>query len=254
MSTIWLNETQLVDFWLSPAPRSPHKCHMIQTLLLALAIAADPVSPPPALVPAPTEAIVDAPASPDSRPYVALKTDLGTILIRIEDQRAPLTAKNFLRYVDTKRMDGFKFYRTTRSWGAANQLIQAGNRGDPRSNFPPIAHEATTATGLTNCKGALVMARLAPGDATTDFFLLLSDIPGFNADPARDGDNAGFAVFGELVSGGDVAVKIYAAPVSETAGEGVMRGQILDPMVTIVSARRVPPPADAPQGCVVKTD
>lgn len=41
-------------------------------------------------------------------------------------------------------------------------------------------------------------------------------------------------------------------PVSETAGEGVMRGQILDPAVTILSARRVPAPADAPKGCVVK--
>ncbi len=89
---------------------------------------------------------------------------------------------------------------------------------------------------------------------TTDFFLLLSDIPGFNADPTLDGDNAGFAVFGELVSGGDVAEKIYAAPVSETAGDGVMRGQILDPMVTIVSARRVTPPATMPEGCIVKAD
>src|SRR3546814_16958045 len=87
-------------------------------------------------------------------------------------------------------------------------------------------------TGLTNCDGALSMARLNPGDATTDFFLLLSDIQGFDAD-APGGDGAGFAVFGEIVAGRDVAEKIYAAPVSPTAGDGPMQGQLLDPMVTI---------------------
>ena len=70
-------------------------------------------------------------------------------------------------------------------------------------------------------------------------------------DPALGGDNAGFAVFGELVAGADVAEAIFAAPISPTAGEGVMQGQILDPMVTIVSARRVPAPAEPPKGCVV---
>ena len=60
------------------------------------------------------------------------------------------------------------------------------------------------------------MARLAPGDATSDFFLLLSEIPGFNADPKREGDNAGFAVFGELVGGADVAgLKRLGVPVTE---------------------------------------
>lgn len=220
---------------------------MLPSILLSLAAAVQSVpqeAPPPET----------PPAAPDTRPYVALVTDSGTIVVRLEDKRAPVTAANFLRYVDARRMDGFKFYRTTRSWGPANRLVQAGNRGDARLNYPPIAHEATNATGLTNCKGALSMARLAPGDATSDFFILLSDIKGFDADPALGGDNAGFAVFGELVSGMEVAEQIYAAPVSETAGQGVMLGQMLEPQVTIVSARRVPAPADAPQGCVVKAD
>lgn len=208
------------------------------------------MSAPPPPPPLPVPVTPDANA-PDTRPYVALTTDLGTIVVRLEDRRAPLTAANFLRYVDAKRMDGFKFYRSTRSWGAASQLIQAGNRGDARRNFPPIAHEPTNVTGLTNCKGALSMARLAPGDATSDFFILLSAIKGFDADPALAGDNAGFAVFGELVAGADVAERIYAAPLSETEGEGVMRGQMLAPQVTILTARRVPPPADAPAGCIV---
>lgn len=222
--------------------------------LFALAAQALPV-PPSATRSPPSSPPVATPASSadvDARPYVALVTDLGTITVRIEDKRAPVTAANFLRYVDAKRMDGFQFYRTTRSWGPASRLIQAGNRGDARKNFPPIAHEPTSVTGLTHCNGALSMARRSPGDATNDFFLLLSDIKGFDADPAQSGDNAGFAVFGEIVGGADIAEQIFAAPTSPTAGEGVMQGQMLEPMVTIKTARRVPAPANAPQGCVVK--
>ncbi len=226
------------------------------TILTALALAAQSTVvppqvtqlPPPApAIPAPVTPVIEA----DTRPYVALATDLGTIVVRVENKRAPITAANFLRYVDAKRMDGFKFYRSTKSWGAASQLIQAGNRGDPRRNFPPIAHEPTKASGLTNCKGALSMARLNPGDATTDFFLLLSDIKGFDSD-APGGDGVGFAVFGEIVAGSDIAEAIFNAPVSPTAGQGVMVGQMLEPQVTIKTARRVPAPADAPKGCVVK--
>jgi peptidyl-prolyl cis-trans isomerase A (cyclophilin A) len=229
---------------------------MFETLLLSLAVAAQAVPPqatqlppPPPAVPAP----VTAPVEVDARPYVELVTDAGKMVVRLETKRAPITTANFLRYVDSKRMaTAFKFYRTTRSWGEGNALVQGGNRGDARLNYPPIAHEPTTVTGLTHCKGALAMARLAPGDATSDFFILLSDIPGFDADPAASGDNAGFAVFGELVSGLGVAEKIYAAPVSPTKGEGVMVGQMLDPEFKILSARRIPAPADAPKGCVVK--
>ena len=227
------------------------------TILTAIALAAQsPAVPPQATqlpppipsVPVPVTPVVEA----DTRPYVALATDLGTIIVRVEDKRAPITATNFLRYIDAKRLDGFKFYRSTKSWGPANQLIQAGNRGDARRNFAAIAHEPTTVTGLTNCKGALSMARLNPGDATSDFFLLLSDIKGFDSD-APGGDGAGFAVFGEIVGGAEVAEAIFNAPISPTAGEGVMVGQMLEPQVTIKTARRVPTPADAPEGCVVKT-
>ena len=167
--------------------------------------------------------------------------------------RAPITTANFVRYVDLKKFDGAVFYRAMHlPWGTPpNGLIQGGLQSNPLKVLKPIAHEPTTQTGLTNCDGALSMARLNPGDATTDFFLLLSDIKGFDSD-AVGGDGAGFAVFGEIVAGGDVAAAIFNAPISPTAGDGVMKGQMLEPQVTIKTARRVPAPADAPNGCVVK--
>lgn len=219
---------------------------MINTLFLSVLLAgAGAVAPPP--VPASPPPIAEKPL-----PQVTLTTTLGPIVVRINDKAAPVTAANFLRYVDSKRMDGFIFYRTTRTWGPASQIIQAGNRGDARLNYPPIKHEATSQTGLTHCTGALSMARAAPGTAATDFFLLLSDIKGFDADPAQPGDNAGFAVFGEVVSGLDIARKIYEAPTSPTLGDGVMKGQMLAQPVKILTARRTAPTSAAVSSCTAK--
>src|SRR3546814_16134432 len=91
---------------------------MLMMLLPLFALAAQPAtSPPPAPPPAlpAAEPAPVTPTGPDPPPYVALVTDLGTLTVRLEDRRAPVTAKNFLRSVDTRRMDGFKFYRSTRT-------------------------------------------------------------------------------------------------------------------------------------------
>jgi peptidyl-prolyl cis-trans isomerase A (cyclophilin A) len=242
--------------------RQRTKLAMARMLVVGAVFApALPVSAAPPVSPAPTAQPAAKPAPSPARipavPHVAIETSLGTIVLRIEVERAPITAANFLKYVDAKRYDGQNFYRTTRNWGAASTLVQAGVRTDARLIFPAVAHEPTSVTGLTHCPGAVSVARGAPGSATSDFFLLLSAIPGFDADPKAAGDNAGFAVFAEVVSGWSVAQAIAAAPVSETLGEGVMKGQMLAAPVKILRARRVPAPAapdpDKPMpGCAVK--
>ena len=190
-------------------------------------------------------------------PHVALETSLGTIVLRIEAERAPLTAGNFLKYVDAKRYDGQTFYRTTRNWGEASTLIQMGVRSDARLLYPPVAHEATSATGLTHCPGSVSLARNAPGTGRSDVFLAVGAVYGFDADPKAAGDNAGFAVFAEVVSGWSVVQAIAAAPVSDTLGDGIMKGQMLTAPVKIVRARRVAAPvtpdaAKPKPGCVVR--
>ena len=82
---------------------------------------------------------------------------------------------------------------------------------------------------------------LAPGTARADFFILISDIPGFDAD-GPGGDADGFAVFGHVVEGMDVVKKIFDAPVSPTKGEGAMKGQMLDPPIKIVKVTRLKSP------------
>jgi len=201
---------------------------MIRHLALAL-LAALTLSPAAAQVPA-------APPPADVR--VALETDKGRIVVAVHPDKAPITAANFLKYVDQKRFDGTVFYRGV---GAADYgFVQGGAQNDPKRILPPIKHEPTSQTGLTHDDGALSMARYAPGSATGDFFIVLGKMPGMDAHPEASGDNQGFAVFAHVVEGMDVVKAILAAPKSPITGEGVMKGQMLEAPVKIVTARRVP--------------
>jgi peptidyl-prolyl cis-trans isomerase A (cyclophilin A) len=210
-----------------------HRFALALTLLTAplLAQTANPPGPP-----TPAPAVPTAPAPKTVK--VALDTELGTITIAVEVERAPITAANFLRYVDQKRLDGTSFYRAdpvAKDFG----LIQGGTRNDPKRTLKPIAHEPTTKTGLSNTDGAVSMARNAPGTATGDFFIIVGDMSALDAKPDQSGDNQGFAVFGHVVDGMDVVHKILGAPTDPTAGEGVMKGQMLKPKIAILRAHRV---------------
>ena len=83
------------------------------------------------------------------------------------------------------------------------------------------------------------MPRLAVGTAQGDFTIMVGAQHYLDAGPGSAGDGLGYAVFGHVVEGMDVVRRILAAPTSPTEGEGVMRGQMLDPRVRIITARRV---------------
>ncbi|MBH5322407.1 peptidylprolyl isomerase [Aurantiacibacter sediminis] len=173
---------------------------------------------------------------------VVLETTLGDITIALEIERAPITAANFLRYVDEDRLDGTVFYRAmSLDWGEQpNGLIQGGTQWDPDRVLPGIEHEPTNETGLSHTRGALSMAMGEPGTANGDFSIMLGDQSGLDADP--DAENPvwrnGYAVFGYVVNGMDVVEAIHARPVDPEAGEGWMQGQMLAEPVVIVDARR----------------
>lgn len=175
-------------------------------------------------------------------PQIVLNTTMGEIVIALETPRAPVTAGNFLRYVEEGRLDGTVFYRAMRvEWGdQPNGLIQGGTQFDPERILPAIEHEPTTTSGLSHTRGALSMARFEPGTATGDFSILLQDQPSMDADPsATDPDRqAGYAVFGQVIDGMEVVEAIHAAPIDPAAGEGWMQGQMLAEPVVIVEARR----------------
>jgi peptidyl-prolyl cis-trans isomerase A (cyclophilin A) len=186
-------------------------------------------------------ALAQAPSSPgptakDDLVPVAIDTSLGRIVVALDRGHAPITTANFLHYVDTHRLDGETFYRSMRT--DTSNLIQGGVRSDVRKLYPPIAHEPTTQTGIHNVAGAISMANGGAGTTRSDFFILVSDVPGFDAGNPQ-GDATGFAAFGHVTEGMDVVKKIWDSPVSATKGEGAMKGQMLDPPVKILKASRL---------------
>jgi peptidyl-prolyl cis-trans isomerase A (cyclophilin A) len=163
---------------------------------------------------------------------VALDTEKGRIVVALDRAHAPLTTANFLAYVDKHWLDGQPFYRAM-PFGDGG-LIQGGVR-DGAKQLAPIAVETTAMTGLHNKAGAIVMANAGPKTTRSDFFILTADVPSFDATATE----AGFAPFGEVVEGMDVVKAIFAAPRSPTKGEGVMKGQMLDPVIKITKATRL---------------
>ncbi len=197
------------------------------TLFAALALA----------VPATAQEAPPAPAPATQR--VTLTTGEGPIVLELETERAPVTAGNFLRYVDQKRLDGAAIYRAAKAPNAPEYgLIQFGTRNDPKRTLKPIAHEPTTKTGISHKSGTISLARGAPGTGAGDFFIMVGDTPSLDADPTQPGDNQGFAAFGRVVEGMELVTRILAAPTDPNKGDGVMKGQYLAAPVTIVSARR----------------
>jgi peptidyl-prolyl cis-trans isomerase A (cyclophilin A) len=178
-------------------------------------------------------------AAQTALPKVTLVTNLGAISLELAVDKAPISAANFLAYVDQKRLDGASFYRAMKlAPDLSSGLIQGGLQGDPAKVLPPIAHEPTTQTGIKHVNGAISFARYAPGTATCDFFVCVGDQPSLDADPTQSGDNLGFAAFGHVTAGMDVVKKILGAPASPTRGEGVMKGEMLEPTIPILTARR----------------
>ena len=195
---------------------------MLRIALLLTAVAAASVPVFSQAAPAPQAELVP----------VAIQTSLGRIVVALDKTHAPVTTANFLHYVDTHRFDGESFYRAMKIGDGG--LIQGGIRSDARKLYAPIAHEPTTATGLHNTTGAISMANAGAGTARADFFILASDMPSLDATASEPG----FAAFGHVTEGMDVVQKIFNAPVSPTLGEGVMKGQMLDPPVKIIKAAR----------------
>lgn len=198
---------------------------LLATALAAPALAQTPATPPPPVA-APTDLV-----------RVTLTTSDGPIVLELDRGRAPVTVRNFLRYVDAKRLDGAAFYRAMRL-GDRLGLVQFGTRNDPKRTYPPIAHEPTTTTGLSHTDGAISMAMAKPGTSAGDFFIVVGALTTMDASAA----DPGYATFGHVVQGMDLVRRILAAPTSPTQGEGVMKGQMLAPIIKVVSARRTPAP------------
>ena len=179
------------------------------------------------------------PALAAGKPRVAIQTDKGVIIVELEDRKAPITAENFLRYVDRHRFDGGQFFRANRAKGAPGQGSIQGQPKPYSRRAPPIAHETTLKTGLKHKAGAISMGRDAPGSATADFFICASPQPYLDAKPGNSDAAQGYAVFGYVVEGLDVVKTILSGRTDGPTNVPSMKGQILNPPVKIISMKRV---------------
>jgi peptidyl-prolyl cis-trans isomerase A (cyclophilin A) len=188
--------------------------------------------------PAAAQTVV-APAAPVR---VELITAAGRIVIDLAVDKAPLTTANFLRYVDRKLYDKATIFRASRVRGAPEYgLIEGGLQGV--GVLKPVPHESTTLTGLKHVDGTISLARAAPGTGTSDFFICVGPAASLDANPGATGDNAGFAAFGQVSEGIEVVRQILAMPTPGKAINPVMQGEILDPPLAILKARRLVSPA-----------
>jgi peptidyl-prolyl cis-trans isomerase B (cyclophilin B) len=167
----------------------------------------------------------------ENRPMVLMETSEGTIKIELWADKAPITVKNFLQYVDEKFYDGTIYHRVIPSF-----MIQGGGMSADmreKSNHAPIKNEATAE--LKNERGTLAMARTSVIDsATSQFFINLVDNSFLNH-TSKTPQGFGYAVFGKVVEGMDVVDKIAAV---KTGNKGMHQNVPTTP-VLIKSVRRI---------------
>ncbi|MBL1213005.1 MAG: peptidylprolyl isomerase [Ignavibacteriae bacterium] len=175
-------------------------------------------------------------ACSQSHSKAVFKTDLGNIVIEIYEEAAPITAANFLRYIDEGRFEGAYFYRVVRMDNQPKkeikiEVIQGGLYKDEHpQSLPPIKHETTIETGIPHEDGVISMARAEPGTASSEFFICIGDQPELDFGGMRNPDGQGFAAFGKVIEGMDVVRKIQSLKDD---------GQMLKEIVMIKSISRL---------------
>jgi peptidyl-prolyl cis-trans isomerase A (cyclophilin A) len=138
-------------------------------------------------------------------PRVRVHTNMGVMVFELDAQRAPFTVRNFLQYVRDKHYDGTIFHRVIPGFVAQAGGYNAKNEEKPTR--PPVANES--GNGLSNRRGTLGLARTGdPHSGSAQFYINLADNLALDPNPAR----WGYAVFGRVVEGMEVAQKISEAP------------------------------------------
>lgn len=170
------------------------------------------------------------PAMDDLHPEVVLNTSLGAIKVKLDAEKAPLTVRNFLEYVNSGHYDGTIFHQVEKGFivlGGGYSVDMTEKRAQM-----PIRNEAHN--GRKNLRGTIAMARFPDNvdSATSQFFINLSDNPVLDH---QGDDQYGYCVFGEVISGLEVVEKIAEA---EARDADKFQNVPVDP-IAIQSARRL---------------
>jgi cyclophilin family peptidyl-prolyl cis-trans isomerase len=157
---------------------------------------------------------------PMTGPKVMIQTSMGDITLQLDEVHAPLTVRNFVRYVRERHFDGTCIYRVMKGFVVQMGSFDASGRG--RSVHDGIVSESNN--GLKNLRGTLAMAH---GDGATstvaEFFINLADNAALDHQATDTGVATGYTVFAQVVEGMDVVDRIAEVPVKDG---GPMAGTI----------------------------
>ena len=150
-------------------------------------------------------------------PHIEIQTSKGDIEVELYPDQAPKSVQAFLSYVKAGYYKNSSFYRVLNEENQPSnapkaELIQGGMyKSNPKvhDTLAGIPHETTRQTHIQHKAGIISLARLAPGTATSEFFICLADQPGFDYGGENNPDKQGYAAFGKVVKGMDIVQKIY---------------------------------------------
>ena len=170
-------------------------------------------------------------------PHVTIATPMGNLEAEIYVDKAPISAAAFRRNVDAGVYNDGRagFYRVVHPDNQPHnkiriEVVQGGvDRETGDTSTPFIPHETTAMTGLTHRNGSLSMARMEPGTANTEFSICIGPQPELDFGGRRNPDGQGFAVFGRILKGMDIARRIQKLPDTR---------QYLDKPLPITSVQR----------------
>ncbi|RLA02232.1 MAG: peptidylprolyl isomerase A, partial [Gammaproteobacteria bacterium] len=150
-------------------------------------------------------------ASP--KPIVEIETNMGNIIVELDHRRAPATVANFLTYIEKEFYDGTIFHRVIPDF-----MIQGGgfNVGlEQKPTRSPIRNESMN--GLENSTGTIAMARTQDFDsATSQFYINVKNNRSLDA----KFNEKGYTVFGKVIEGLEVVLKISEVPTEAVRGVG----------------------------------
>lgn len=175
---------------------------------------------------------------------VILETDAGNIHMDVLVDQAPISAGSFLAHVDAGLLDNAGFYRTVNpanDHGSPKISVIQGGVLPGRKALASVAHETTEQTGIRHEDGVVSLARGAVGSGSGGtFFICIGDQPALDKGGGRavSGDGQGFAAFARVTAGMDVVHQIHRSQTAPAGQDAYTAGQIIDPPVRILSARR----------------
>lgn len=147
---------------------------------------------------------------------LTVSTELGEFAITLASNQAPVTCDYFCEHASDHALDNGTIFRITSPANHSDKdqhpisVVQVGLRDGLDARRTHISHESTDKSGLRHSKWTVSVARFAPGEVYTSFFICMQDEPVLDYGGARPEDGLGYAAFGKITAGYEILEKIYA--------------------------------------------